>query len=159
MASDDLSCEDPVTLAGLLFETAAGLRRVVGTPLERDYALPVQSLEVLIRLVRTPGGQLRMSDLAAQTSLTPSGLTRAIDRLVEAHLVDRLSCAEDRRGAFAALTAEGAERMCVAMSSHSRQLDDLFGRVLDGEERVQLAKLLRRVRDHVNPQASRVTSE
>jgi len=30
-----------------------------------------------------------MSDLAAQTSLTPSGLTRAIDRLEAAGLVER----------------------------------------------------------------------
>jgi MarR family 2-MHQ and catechol resistance regulon transcriptional repressor len=148
---------DPVTLAGLVFETATGLRRLVGPGLERDYSFPPQSFEVLIRLARSPGRRLRMSDLAAQTALTPSGLTRAIDRLVDAGLVCRHACPEDRRGAFAALSKEGAERMEMALGCHSRQLNDLLEGVLDAGERVHLTVLLRRLRDHVNPGAARVS--
>ena len=40
-----------------------------------------QSFDMLIRLARSDGHQLRMSELAVQASLTPSGLTRAVDRL------------------------------------------------------------------------------
>src|SRR5271166_2746329 len=92
--------DDPVTLIGLVFESASGIRREVGPSLERDYGLPGQSFEVLIRLARSPGGRLRMTDLAAQTALTPSGLTRAVDRLAEAGLVNREACSNDRRGSF-----------------------------------------------------------
>ncbi len=148
-----------MTLAGLVFETAAGLRRHAGIPLERDYALPQQSLEVLIRLARTPGGRLRMTDLAAQTALTPSGLTRAIDRLVEARLVDRQTCPEDRRGSFATLTTEGNTRMETAMACHSNNLEDVFQQVLTADERGQLVTLLRRLRDHLSPNASKVTAD
>ena len=71
---------------------------------ERDYGLPAQSLDVLVHLARSDDGRLRMSELAIQTRLTPSGLTRAVARLCEAGLVRRQVCPEDRRGAFASLT-------------------------------------------------------
>ena len=51
-----------------------------------------------------------MSELAAQTSLTPSGLTRSVDRLQEQGLVARRVCPEDRRGSFAVLTPDRAGR-------------------------------------------------
>ena len=128
---------DPVTLVGLVFETSIGLRRLLGPGLERDYRLPPQSFEVLIRLARSPGRRLRMSDLAAQTALTPSGLTRAVDRLVDAGLVRRHACPEDRRGAFAALSTEGTAKMEMALGCHRRQLSELLEGILDDRERAR----------------------
>jgi DNA-binding MarR family transcriptional regulator len=98
-----------------------------------------------------------MSDLAAQTALTPSGLTRAVDRLCDAGLVSRQVCPEDRRGAFAALTEEGTSRMADAMSHHLRQVTEVLGSVLDESEFAELEGLLRRLRDRVNPSAAKVT--
>ncbi len=95
-----------------------------------------------------------MSELAAQTALTPSGLTRAIDRLCEAGLVDRQLCAEDRRGAFASLTEIGLSRIEAAMSYHRVALAELLDDALTPSEQEQLTELLRRVRDHLNPSAS-----
>ena len=43
---------------------------------------------MLIRLARSPGSQLRMTDLAAQTSLSTSGVTRVVDRMERDGLVD-----------------------------------------------------------------------
>ena len=98
-----------------------------------------------------------MSDLAAQTALTPSGLTRAVDRLVEAGLVFRHACPEDRRGAFAALSKDGSDRMEMALCCHRRQLNELLEGVLSDQEMSQLTALLQRLRDHVNPGAARVS--
>ncbi|MGH9297919.1 MAG: MarR family winged helix-turn-helix transcriptional regulator [Acidimicrobiales bacterium] len=148
---------DPVTLVGLVFETATGLRRRLGQRLEHDHELPPQSFEVLIRLARTPGGVLRMSDLAAQTALTPSGLTRSVDRLEEAGLVRRLACEEDRRGSFAMLTDCGTEKMARALDCHRDELESLLEGTLSRSERAHLCSLLRRVRDRVNPNAARVS--
>jgi MarR family transcriptional regulator, 2-MHQ and catechol-resistance regulon repressor len=143
-----VSCGDPVLLAGLVFETAAGLRRAVVPAVERDNGLPNQSLDVLVLLGRTEDGKLRMSDLAAQTRLTPSGLTRAVDRLCEAGLVRRQACAEDRRGAYASLTGTGRQRVGAAMSCHNDVLGELLG-ALDSSERDLLAALLRRLLDRL----------
>jgi len=149
---------DRITLVGLVFETASGLHRAVGPPLERQCELAGQDFEILIRLARTPGGRLRMSDLAAQTDLTPSGLTRAVDRLSEAGLVSRQACPEDRRGAFAALTDAGEARMRQALDLHRAQLTQLLDGLLDPGEELALVATLRKLRDRVNPEASVVTA-
>ena len=126
-------------------------------PLERQCDLAGQDFEILIRLARTPGGRLRMSDLAAQTGLTPSGLTRAIDRLSDSGLVKRQACPEDRRGAFAALTEAGEQRMREALELHRSQLAELLDGALDPEEELVLVSTLRKLRDRVNPEASFLT--
>jgi len=155
--SESASEVDRITLAGLVFETALGLRRAVGPSLERQCELAGQEFEILIRLARTPGGRLRMSDLASQTALTPSGLTRAIDRLSMAGLVNRHACPEDRRGAFAGLTPAGEERMRVALDLHRAQLAELLDGALDPEEELLLVAVLRKLRDRVNPEAASLT--
>jgi MarR family 2-MHQ and catechol resistance regulon transcriptional repressor len=144
---------------GLVLETANGLNRAVAPLLERQCELAGQEFDILIRLARTPGGRLRMSDLAAQTALTPSGLTRAIDRLSEAGLVGRQSCPEDRRGAFAALTDAGESRMREALAIHRAQLAELLDGALDQDEELALTSALRKLRDRVNPGAAVLTTQ
>lgn len=150
------SCCDPVGLAGLLFESATGLRRLAGPRFEQAHDLPHQSFDVLVRLARSPGQRLRMSDLAAQCALTPSGLTRAVDRLSEAGLVARDSCAEDKRGSFASLTPLGRERMDRALCYHATMLEEILDGALAREEQELLMELLARLRDRLNPAAARL---
>lgn len=148
--------DDRITLVGLLAESYTALRIELDRGLERDADLPLLWFELLLRLGRSPGHRLRMSDLAAQTSLTPSGLTRAIDRLEDAGLVERLPCPSDRRGAFASLTPAGSERIRAAIGPHLRHVEHYFTSALAADEQRQLASLLRKVRDHVNPGAAAV---
>jgi DNA-binding MarR family transcriptional regulator len=150
---------DRITLVGLVFETATGLHRAVAPLLERECELAGQEFDILIRLARTPGGRLRMSDLAAQTGLTPSGLTRAVDRLSEAGLVGRQSCEEDRRGAFTALTEAGAARMHEALEIHRAQLAELLKGALEPDEERHLVAALRKLRNRVNPGAAVLTTQ
>jgi DNA-binding MarR family transcriptional regulator len=159
LASQPAAEIDQITLVGLVFETAAGLHRAVSAPLERHCELAGQDFEILIRLARSPGSRLRMSDLAAQTALTPSGLTRAIDRLSHAGLVSRQSCPEDRRGAFATLTDAGEVRMHQALELHRAQLAELLEDALEPEEGHALVTALRKLRDRVNPGAAVLTSQ
>jgi MarR family transcriptional regulator, 2-MHQ and catechol-resistance regulon repressor len=136
-----------LTTVGLLFESAAGLRQVLERRLESNAGLSNQSFDVLIRLARTPGNRLRMSELAAQTTLSPSGLTRSVDRLEDTGLVVREICPEDRRGAFAALTVEGKAVMDEAIPRHVAHIDELLHGVLTLEEERTLEALLRKLRD------------
>ncbi len=138
-----------LTTVGLLFESAAGLRRLLERTFEFERSISAPSLDVLIRLARTPGGALRMSELAAQTSLTPSGLTRSVDRLQEQGLVKRESCSEDRRGAFAVLTADGQALMDRAIPGHIAQVGQVLERLFTPEEERTFEELLRRMRDYV----------
>ncbi len=140
--------DERLTTVGLLFESAAGLRRLFQRRFESERSLSNQSFDVLIRLARTPGSALRMSELAAQTSLTPSGLTRSVDKLAGQGLVSRRTCPEDRRGAFAVLTPAGQELMDRAIPEHIAQVSEVLGDVFTTEEEETLAALLRRLRDH-----------
>jgi MarR family 2-MHQ and catechol resistance regulon transcriptional repressor len=149
-----MSSPDPITLTGLVFESATGLRRAVEPSLDCLCGPSAPWFEVMIRLARTPGGRLRMSDLAAQSSLTPSGLTRAIDRLVELQLVSREACSADRRGSFAALTERGQREMDAVLPRHEEFLASLLAGVFEPDEADLLIALLRKLRDHVHPGAA-----
>jgi MarR family 2-MHQ and catechol resistance regulon transcriptional repressor len=144
-AADD----ERITTVGLLFESATGLRRVFQRRIEAKGSVSGQSFDVLIRLARSPGCELRMSELAAQTSLTPSGLTRSVDRLQNQGFVVRRVCPEDRRGAFAVLTAGGRALMDQAIPGHVDHINEVFAGLYTDEEEVALASLLRRLRDHL----------
>jgi MarR family transcriptional regulator, 2-MHQ and catechol-resistance regulon repressor len=141
--------EDRLTTVGLLMESAAGLRRAIQRRTEAENSLSNQSFDVLIRLARSPGSELRMSELAAQTTLTPSGLTRSVDRLSDQGLVVRRVCPEDRRGAFAVLTPAGQELMDRAIPEHVAHIDELLSSLFAPEEEATLSMLLRRLRDHL----------
>jgi DNA-binding MarR family transcriptional regulator len=143
------SDEQRLTTVGLLMESASGLRRVFQRRIAAGSPLSSQSFDVLIRLARTPGGELRMSELAAQTALTPSGLTRSIDRLQTQGLVDRRICPEDRRGAFAVLTDQGRGLMDRAIPEHIEHVNDVLGTLYTPDEEQMLSTLLRRLRDHL----------
>lgn len=150
MASTKVPDDRRLTTVGLLFEASAGLRRLFERQLEEQRALPSQSMDVLIRLARSPGDQLRMSELASQTSLSPSGLTRAVDRLQQQGLVTRRTCSEDRRGAFAVLTDEGRALMARLIPEHLAHIDDILDTLFSGDEEEQLASSLRRLRDYTH---------
>lgn len=143
-----------LTTIGLFFEAHAGVRSALEKRLEGECGLPVQWFEVLLRLARTPGQRLRMSELAAQTSVTASGLTRVVDRLVDAGLVARESCPEDRRSWYAALTDDGRARIDAAVPAHLGHIQEVVGPVLSPAEMATLSSLLRKLRDALNPLAA-----
>lgn len=151
--------DDRITLVGLIFETAYGLRRALLRTIDLELGIAGQSFDILLRLVRSPEAKLRMSDLATQTGLSPSGLTRAIDRLIESGFLERASCPSDRRGAFAMLTPDGRARTEAAMDRHRRDIDAVLDGVLDKADERQLVELLRSVRDRIQPDAATVTDD
>jgi MarR family transcriptional regulator, 2-MHQ and catechol-resistance regulon repressor len=151
--------DDRLTLVGLLLESSSGLGRTLERRLLEESGLSAQWFEILVRLARTPEHRLRMSDLALQATLTPSGLTRAIDRLEEEGLVRRESCPTDRRGSFAVLSAAGLSRITAAVGPHIKDIEASVGAALTKTERATLESLLRKLRDHVSPGATPATSD
>jgi DNA-binding MarR family transcriptional regulator len=116
--------------------------------------------DVLARLEENPE-PLRPRDLLCRVGVTKSGLTRLLDRIEGAGLVERLSCPSDRRGTWLAITDEGARTLAAmrpirdgVFAQHLagglspeevRLVSDLLGRVstsvrdeLEGEGRCEL---------------------
>ena len=159
MTPDPVLDDERLTTAGLFFEASAGLQKTLERRLNQECGLSVQWFEVLLRLARSPEQRLRMCDLAAQVAMSPSGLTRAIDRLEAEGLVAREHCPTDRRVAWAQLTPAGLARIEVAVPIHLHHLDDHFFSALNADDIAQLDVALRRLRDQVNPDATQVSAE
>ena len=93
--------DDPrITAIGLFAEAFTGLSARFAAQLAGHKLSPVE-FEVLMRLARSPGHELRMTDLAAQTSLSTSGVTRVVDRMERDGLLRRRACPTDRRSSYA----------------------------------------------------------
>jgi DNA-binding MarR family transcriptional regulator len=145
--------DDRLTAVGLFLEAHDGLSHALERALEADCGMSHQWFEILVRLARSPEHSLRMCDLAAQTGLSPSGLTRAVDRLETAGLVARESCASDRRVAYAQLTPEGLQRIEAAASIHLDHIEENFVALLTPKEIVQLERITRKLRDGLRPES------
>lgn len=142
--------EDPVVEAfGMLVEAHNELMTVTQRHLEASSDVPVTWLGVLIRLARSPGARLRMTELARDMTMSTSGLTRLVDRIEAAGHVRREACAEDRRGLHAVLTAAGRDVLARAVPAHVADLRTTLGEALGPAELTELTRLLRAVRDHV----------
>ena len=83
-----------------------------------------------------------MSDLAARVLLSRSGVTRLVDRLEKQGLVRREHCGSDARGAFAALTTSGVQRLREAMPVHLRGIDRVFGDVIGDDDALAVERVM-----------------
>ncbi|MEU4677264.1 MarR family transcriptional regulator [Micromonospora sp. NPDC023737] len=142
-----------ITAVGLLYEVHAALSARFAAQFEEHDLSPVE-FEVLTRLARSPNNQLRMTDLAAQTTLSTSGVTRVVDRMERDGLLTRRACPSDRRSSFAVVTEAGMQRWNEVLPGHLRIIEEWFLGQLDPKSLEALLDALRRVRDAVHPCAT-----
>ncbi len=117
--------------------------RALEADLIRSSRLNFAEYHVLAYLSEQPGRSLRMSNLSGLGALSPSGMTRVVERLARQGLIDRRRCADDGRGQVAVLTDAGLKRLEEAWPEH-------------------VVSVRRRVMDHlagVDPQALTAASE
>lgn len=152
-AGDPHGVDDPrLTSIGLLVEVSSGLTRLLGDQIGAHDLTPSE-FEVLLRLARSPASQLRMNDLARQTGLSSSGLTRLADRLEGRGLLVRRPCPDDGRGAYARLTDDGHDLMLAVLPGHVELVERWFTGVLGPDDLEALVSGLRKVRAVVHPGA------
>ena len=104
----------------------AHVSRRLDEDLRTEHGLSLQEYVALLILAESPDRRLRMGRLADSLTLSKSGATRLIDRLVDDGLVDRVTCASDLRGAEAALTEAGLKRLRTAAPTHLRGIAEYF---------------------------------
>jgi hypothetical protein len=92
----DLCREEFAVWAGFL-QTHAGLARELDADLRSAHGLPLIDFEILLWLGNRPYERMRMAALADTVLLSPSGLSRAVERLEGRGLVQRIPCTEDRQ--------------------------------------------------------------
>jgi DNA-binding MarR family transcriptional regulator len=125
-----------------LIDVTTAVMATLDVELRAEHGLSIGEYEVLVRLSETPGYSLRMTDLAANLKLSPSGITRRVDGLVRAGLVDRVPCPSDRRGSNAVLTEKGLQRLQEAAPTHVRGVRAHFVDQLTERQLANLASAL-----------------
>ena len=123
----------------------AALTKELDAQLRREHDLPLTSYEVLLFLADSAEGRMRMSELADSVLLSRSGLTRLVDRLERAGLLEREECAEDARGAFAVITPEGRRAFDAARHTHLEGIRELYLRHFSPDELRRLGDSFSRV--------------
>lgn len=119
--------DDPlITTFGRLLEATSGLERRLGRTLESETDLPFTWFEVLLRVARSEGGRLMMSELSQQLALTTGGVTRLVDRIVDAGYLERIAAEHDRRVMYAAITGTGRKAVEHAAEVHAEELREVF---------------------------------
>jgi len=137
----DLKPAEMRAWAAFLDAQAALLRQLESELIEKE-DMTLAEFDVLIQLGMAPDRRLRMTELSERVRLSRSGLTRLVDRLVQAGLVKRGKCAEDRRGTFAILTTVGGSRLHHARPVHLRGVREHFGKRLSAAQLSALAEAL-----------------
>lgn len=103
--------------------------------------LPLDAYGVLITLVTAPDGRLTLKQLGARRNLTASGITRSVDRLAQAGLVERRPNPDDGRSAFVVLTSVGVRRLREAQVTHHATVRELLFANLSSADVERLGKL------------------
>ena len=89
--------------------------------------------------------RMKRVDLARRLVLSPSGVTRLLEGLEDAGLVERAACPGDRRVTYAQLTEAGLDKLRDASCGHEGSIRSLLEEHLSPKEIEQLAEVLGKV--------------
>ncbi len=126
-------------------QSHASIMRELDAELLAAHGMTSRDYEVLLYLEQATDRRLPMSALSERTMLTRSGITRLVDGLVSAGLIERVSCPNDARVSHALLTDAGYEKLREAGCTHVASIQRLFLERFSPAEIEQLATLLRRL--------------
>ncbi len=139
--------DDPaIGTYGRLHEVTRRLQRVFDRTINDGFGIPRPRFELLLRLGRTPGEELTMSELADQLGITSGGATRLVDRVAADGLVGRRACTSDRRVQHVGLTDAGRDLLGRVLEQHRADLERELSSRLDPDAQRQLDALLDRLR-------------
>jgi DNA-binding MarR family transcriptional regulator len=119
--------------------------RLLSADLQAKHGLTLNDYEALLVLSRAEGDRMKRIELARSLLLTPSGITRLLQGLEDAGLVERVACATDLRIAYAQLTGAGREKLEAASSEHIASIQALFDEHFAEEELEAIADSLDRL--------------
>jgi DNA-binding MarR family transcriptional regulator len=132
----------PIGLFGRLFRASQLADVALAEGLDR-YELQTGWFDLLAALRRAGAPyELNPTQLMETTMLSSGGMTKRVDRLVEAGLVERTPDPGDRRGVLVRLTRRGKKTIDRALAAHLANEERLL-RALTPADRADFERLLR----------------
>jgi DNA-binding MarR family transcriptional regulator len=133
----------PMGLLGRLFRVVQLADATLTEPLVDRYGLQPGWFDLLAALRRVGAPyELNPTQLRQATMLSSGGMTKRLDRMAEAGLVERRADPADRRGTLIRLTRRGRSTIDRAVAAHLANEDRLL-RSLSAADRRALDQLLR----------------
>jgi DNA-binding MarR family transcriptional regulator len=137
--------DERLHLMGLIVRSHRLLTDRLGRELEQDVGIPLVFFDVLINVGAAPDGRVTMSRLSNDIALTTGGVTRLVDRMVDAGLVERQACPSDRRSIHVILTPQGRNVLDRAVAAHIEGIDRHVMAHLTDKDRANLATALTKI--------------
>ncbi len=127
-----------------LLRVSALLTDELDRELQENAGLGLSEMLVLVQLMLV-GGRFKMADLADALVVTRGGVTKIIDRLVEAGLVERVPSDSDRRVIYAQITEQAKSKV----REHQHRFDEVahyrLAELLNNSELQKLGAMLDRL--------------
>ncbi|MDX6426949.1 MAG: hypothetical protein QOD52_2354 [Gaiellaceae bacterium] len=121
--------------------------QLVSGRLQAAHGLSINDYETLAALSHAPGQRMKRVELARALLITSSGVTRLLEGLQDAGLVERTASDADLRVAYAQLTAAGGAMLESASCDYVETIGMLLETHLTGDELDQLGALLGKLSD------------
>jgi DNA-binding MarR family transcriptional regulator len=131
---------------GALARTHAAISQRLQEALAQGDFPPLPWYEVLATVAEAPEQRMRMGDLAEALVITRGGLTKLVDRLVKAGLLERTFCETDRRVSYATLLPAGVNMLVEMRPVIVGELELAFSANLSVEQANELRQTLDGVR-------------
>jgi DNA-binding MarR family transcriptional regulator len=157
VASARQAADDPLVVTfGRLLGVANRLELLAGRAIEQECGISHLMYEVLLILGRAGDPGLAMSAIGRAQVLTTGGVTRLVDRMEAAGLVERADDPGDRRGRLVRLTSRGAETAVRATRLHRENLQRLLAGQLPPDRWERFAEDLRSLSRAVEQEVPRL---
>jgi DNA-binding MarR family transcriptional regulator len=131
---------------GALARTHAAVSQRLQEALAQGDFPPLPWYEVLATVAEAPDQRMRMGDLAEALVITRGGLTKLVDRLVKAGLLERTFCDTDRRVSYATLLPAGIALLTEMRPIIVGELEIAFSANLSVKQANELRQTLDAVR-------------
>jgi DNA-binding MarR family transcriptional regulator len=131
---------------GALTRTHAAVTQRLQEALAQGDFPPLPWYEVLATVAEAPEQRMRMGDLAEAMVITRGGLTKLVDRLIKAGLLERTFCETDRRVSYATLLPAGAALLVEMRPVITAELAVAFSANISIRQADELRKTLETVR-------------
>lgn len=116
----------------------------VEAEMRRSHGLTMARYDVLAQLDQADG-RLGLGQLAASIVLSPSGLSKLLDRMDAVGLVRREADPSDARATSAVITPKGRRLVKAARADHHAYLRQTIGRALTDRDVADLIRVMGRV--------------
>jgi DNA-binding MarR family transcriptional regulator len=130
---------------GALLATQTAVSKLIDTEAVEPTGQDPTTIDLLVRLDLSPGHRLRAVQLSRELLLSPSHVSRMIDRAEASGLVERCDDPTDRRASQVAMTEAGR----AVLEDFAPRLEELIDRIitvpLSPEESNVLVGLLQRI--------------